>query len=676
MAGAAEGDQDQLKQAAKHLTDVVVYGEKGKTDTATKLDLTVFETPQTVTAISRVQMDDFALDKVNDVLDYTPGVTVEEVETDRTYYTARGFDIVNFQYDGVGVPFTYGINLGQQDTAIYEKVEVVKGAAGLITGLANPSATINFVRKRPTDNLQMDARVSANEWQGYRLDGDVSGRLIGSVRGRLVVATEDSESYLDRHEIHSDVLYGVIEADLTEKTLLTVGHSYDSNQSDGVLWGALPLLYVDGTPTDYAVSTSNAPDWTFADTVQNQSFVELKQALGERWMLTAIYTRTHTDYSSELFYTYGDLQLDETGLTGSASGYTSDEDQSVYDIFISGDFGFAGRNHQLVVGYNLAEISNIEASFYDSVNGSPALGADWADGTTPRPHLVEHDSVNDSSDLTQTQKSLYVATRLNLSDRLSALVGARRAEVKQRGFSYGGRADTDAAKTVPYYGATFRITETLMAYGSYSEVFTQQTFVNDQFQPLGATAGDSAELGLKLGFNDQRGVLTLSTFKSTHSNLGEFVGRDETTGTAFYEAREFKSKGYELELSGEFLDGLNISAGITKLDLQDNDGAEVRPYVPDTLVKMSASYRIPSLPTLRVGGVIKWQDDITTADGRARQDDYALLDLALHYGVTSSLSLALNMENVTDEKYYNSLYWDQAFYGAPRNLQASLRWTY
>ena len=139
--------------ASKQIEDVLVYGEAGETDSATKLNMTIYETPQTVTAISRTQMDDFSLDSVNEVLDYTPGVTVEEVETSRTYYTARGFDIVNFQYDGVGTPFVYGNVSGQLDTAFYDKVEVVKGAAGLVTGLANPSATVNFVRKRPTQQL-------------------------------------------------------------------------------------------------------------------------------------------------------------------------------------------------------------------------------------------------------------------------------------------------------------------------------------------------------------------------------------------------------------------------------------------------------------------------------------------------------------------------------------------
>lgn len=668
--------KDKPREQGKVET-IVVYGEQGATDTATKLSLTLFETPQTVTAISRIQMDDFALNKVNDVLDYTPGITVEEVETDRIYYTARGFDIVNFQYDGVGAPFTYGINLGQQDTAIYDKIEVVKGAAGLITGLANPSATINYVRKRPTEELLIGAGASMNEWDGYRLDGDISGALAEGVRGRMVVATEDTESYLDRHQDSTNLFYGIVEIDLGERTVATIGHSYDKSASEGVLWGALPLLYSDGSPTNYDVSTNNAPDWTFADTVQNQTFVELKHQLDDRWTLNAIYTRNDRDFESELFYVYGTPNKeDEIGLFGYASGYDSEEVQNVYDLFVSGSFPLAGRDHELVVGYNYADIQTDEASFYDYENGFPVLGSDWALGLSPRPNLISHDPATQATDIKQTQKSLYVSSRLNLTDRFSLLLGARRAELSQKGISYGGSADTSAEKTVPYYGATYLLRDDLTVYGSYSEVFKQQTWVNDQFLPLGATEGESTEVGLKKSFNDERAVLTVALFQSEHSNLGEFVGRDTVTGTAFYEPRDFESEGFEVEFSGEISDGLNISAGYTQFDLEDQDGGDIRPYVPSKLVKMSASYRLPWIPALKIGGVLKWQDDITTADTLVEQEAYTLVDLALHYDVSPSVSVSLNLDNVTDEKYYNSLYWDQAYYGAPRNVEASISWKY
>ena len=183
-------------------------------------------------------------------------------------------------------------------------------------------------------------------------------------------------------------------------------------------------------------------------------------------------------------------------------------------------------------------------------------------------------------------------------------------------------------------------------------------------------------MGLKKSFNDERAVLTVALFQSANNNLGEFVGRDTATGTAFYAPRDFDSKGYEVELSGELQRGLNVGAGFTYVKLEDNDGNDIRPYVPARLLKLSASYRLPSLPDLKLGGLVKWQEDITTNDERVEQKAYTVLDLSLAYDINSNLSVAVNIDNVTDEKYLNSLYWDQAYYGAPRNVSASISWNY
>lgn len=657
------------------MEEMVVYGEQGSTDTATKLDLTIFDTPQTVTAISRVQMDDFLLDKANQVLDYTPGVTVEEVETHRTYYTARGFDIVNFQYDGVGTPFAFGLIQGQSDTAIYEKIEVVKGAAGLITGLANPSATINFVRKRPTEELQASARATVNEWDGYRLDGDVSGSLSNSVRGRVVVATEDTDSYLDRLEESTQLFYGVLEFDLGDKTLLTIGHSYDKNAADGILWGALPLVYTNGRPTDYDVSTSSSADWSFRDTEENKTFVELTHQLTDQWSLNATYSLTKTDIESELFYVDGTPAPDESGLSAYTGRYLNGVDRDMLDLYVSGYVNVAGRDHQLVAGYNQADVEITGASYLDLTNGYPVLGTDWAQGNSPYPNFVDHDPVYGVSKVEQDHQSFYVATRISITDELSALVGARRAEYEQRGDSYGGDATQDADETVPYYGVTYQLTDTLMAYGSYSEVFSPQVFVDPQLNPLGPIEGESSEVGLKASFNDERAVLTLAVFESEIGNYGVYVGDDASTGVATYDPRTQESEGYEIEISGQLTENLNVSAGYTYVDIQDANDEEVA-YIPEQTLKASAAYLLPAVPELKIAGVLKWQDDITTATGTSEQDSYALLDLVFQYQFTDQVSAAINIDNVTDEKYLKSLYWEQAYYGAPRNVKLSIGWTY
>ena len=129
--------------------------------TATKFNLSNRETPQSVSVISRQRMDDFGLTNLNDVLGNTTGIIVEQVETNRAYYNARGFDIKNVQLDGVSIQNSEasGIVKGDMDTVIYDHVEVVRGANGLSTGSGTPSATINLVRKRPTEEFQ--ASVSA-----------------------------------------------------------------------------------------------------------------------------------------------------------------------------------------------------------------------------------------------------------------------------------------------------------------------------------------------------------------------------------------------------------------------------------------------------------------------------------------------------------------------------------
>lgn len=143
--------------------------------TATRLNTSLRETPQSISVITRSQIDDFRLNSVNEVLRYATGVKVEQVEPDRSYYTARGSDITNFQIDGIGTPFAMGLVFGDLDTAIYDRVEVLRGANGLLTGTGNPSATINFIRKRPTADFQLEVDASAGSWDYRRADIDVSG---------------------------------------------------------------------------------------------------------------------------------------------------------------------------------------------------------------------------------------------------------------------------------------------------------------------------------------------------------------------------------------------------------------------------------------------------------------------------------------------------------------------
>lgn len=119
-------------------------------------------------------------------------------ETDRTEYSSRGFDITNFQVDGIGLPLLGSVD-GDLHTILYERVEIVRGANAIVTGVGNPSATVNYLRKRPTTAFQANASAYAGSFDLWRVEADVSGPInaSGPLRARAIGAHEERNSYLD-----------------------------------------------------------------------------------------------------------------------------------------------------------------------------------------------------------------------------------------------------------------------------------------------------------------------------------------------------------------------------------------------------------------------------------------------------------------------------------------------
>ena len=167
----------------------------GSIATATRMVLTPKETPQSISVVTRQAMDDFGMNGIDDVMRHTPGITVSTFDSERTNYYSRGFPIQNFQYDGVPTTRNEGYSAGQtlSDMAIYDRVEVLKGTTGLMTGAGGPGGTINLVRKKPTAEFQGHVSLGAGSWDNYRSELDVGGPLTesGNVRGRAVVAYQD-----------------------------------------------------------------------------------------------------------------------------------------------------------------------------------------------------------------------------------------------------------------------------------------------------------------------------------------------------------------------------------------------------------------------------------------------------------------------------------------------------
>ncbi len=662
--------------------------------TALKLDLSHRETPQSVSVVTREQMDDFNQNDINDVLEGTTGVTVESVETDRTYYSSRGFDITNFQYDGVGLPNVYGNVQGDLDTAFYDRVEVLRGANGLMTGSGSPSATINFIRKRPTEKTSAGVAVTGGSYNNRRIVGDLSGAVIdsGRVRGRIVAGYQNRDSHLDRYNNEKQLGYGVLEADLTGSTLLTLGHSSQTSDTDSPLWGALPLFYSDGSRTDYKRSTSTSSDWSYWDNVNHNSFVELQQKLGGGWSSKASMLRLEHDSEAALFYQYGtpDSGTGE-GLLAYPSEYDRNIVQLVGDLSASGPFSLAGRTHELVVGANWSRSETKDESRYGRGIGTPLPPLEEWGGDYPKPVF---DSGVQASDFTDRETSTYAAASWTLTNRLTAITGVRLTWLDSEGESYGVSKETsyDAVDT-PYFGLIYDLSDNHSVYASYTEIFTPQTEVDINRDRLDPIEGANYEVGLKSVYMDERLQTTVALFQTRQDNRAEAAGTFENSVDTYYRGVEgLTSEGVELELVGQVSDRVELFAGYAYVNIEDAQGDGAKSEVPSHIVQLRATWQVPGVTGLELGTQARWQSSISQDQGtvsigpnagqhiETEQDSYAVIGLLASYDFNRNWNATLNVNNVTDEKYIESLkkfgVAAQGFYGAPANANLKLSWTY
>lgn len=683
----ADAAEDQ-----RHDSTVVVVGQRanGSDDygakeqrTATRLALSQKETPQSVSVVTRAQIEDFQLNDVNQLLSTVPGVSVLAAETDRVYFSARGYDIQTFQIDGVGMPFAYGIQTGSLDTAIYDRIEVVRGAPGLLSPTGNPSAVVNFIRKRPYRDLRATASVQYGSYDSLRLDGDVSVPLTsnGAVRARMVGAYVNADSYLDRYHLERKTGYGIVEADLGPDTVASAGYAHQVHQSRAAQWGAVPLYYTDGTRVEFRRSDNTGPDWAGWGVTERQIFGDLTHHFNADWTATLTVQRRANDEHDQLFYVYGNPDRQTgNGIFSYPGAFRGRTRNLTIDGHVAGKLSIGGREHDAMFGFvRSAEGYTQDSSYDNTAIGVPVTLDQLFSGTFPKPNFPAY---VESLNITRKQETGYGLVRLNLAEPFKIMLGGNYTRARSSGTSYGTAQNYDREKFLPFVGATFDVTPNVTLYASYATIFNPQSEFDANNRLLDPVEGNNIEAGVKGELFGGHLLATAAIFRARQNNLAEAAGFDTALGRTIYVGVDSRSEGVELELSGSPFAAMQVTAGFTTMRVRKENGDPARTFVPRTTAKLNATYSPPSLSALKLGASLQYNGDfflntgaVSTTTGNAivlRQDDYVLLDLLASYAVTPKLSLGVNMRNVTNTKYLSSLTFDQSYYGAPRTILATV----
>lgn len=656
--------------------------------------------PQSVSVLTRQRMDDQNLETLPDIVNNVTGLTFSKSPGPGGYISSRGFDIGTLQYDGV--PLTRNTySLGSyltEATTFYDRVEVLRGAAGLLQGANSPGGAINFVRKRGSSEPQLTLTGKAGSWNRYAAEVDAGSPLNneGTLRGRAVASYEKGDSFVDYVWNREQYLYLALDYDISDNTTLGVGAGSRKAHFRPYFIG-LPR-YSDGTDIDLPRSTFTGSDWNRGLTEQNTVNFDIEHGFNENWQLKT--SAMAMEESNEATYQY---MVGGVAANGSGSRYFdySTDFRSKFsgvDIYLSGNFQAWGIKHETIIGANYSKYTTDDA--FAAVR---TPGANIFNINHHRPWL-DFDSISAAGQVTSSQydirqKGIYGTWRVHVTDPLSLILGVRASwfdSSYKAQYAYNNEPDPSSdyeeslkstGHVTPYVGVVYALTPEWSTYASYSDVFIPQVERTVSGSTLDPIEGTNLELGVKGELANGRVNTSAAIFRYDHENraVADIDAGEVCDGSyCSIASGKVRSQGFEAEINGEVSAQLQVSAGYTYnttkyLDDVDHEGEIFSTWTPKHMLRLWADYALPGvLNSLSLGSGVNAQSHTLSYDRQFELPGLAIWNARIGYRLNDSVAFAVNVNNVFDKKYYIPSYNAIAannYYGDPRNVMFTVKYT-
>ena len=650
------------------------------TSVGSKLPVNVREIPQSLSVVTRQRIEDKNYATLQEALTETTGVRVENYDDVRAGFMSRGYR-ASILRDGVPVEYSLLLEAAP-DMAIYDRVEVLRGPAGLFQGAGEPGGSINLVRKKPLDHFQGSASALAGSWDNYRIEADVTGPLIdnGKLRGRFVTAYNDRSDFVDVHDSRKPVVYGTVEGDLGDSTTASLSVIYQHHKHDS--FRGVPTFYTDGTALDLPRNTNITTNWADATDTQGEIHLDIKHSFSQG-IEANINART-VQRTSDVTEIYVNSAVNPTNgnVSTQAYNFVNTQHDASLDGNLSIPFHTLGQEQKVIVGGDYF-FSRLDRAY----GGGPsvtmnAFNPDYGIDEPDLDHTVIEK--NDTE-----QYGLYAQARLKPGvDWATIVLGGRETwwEYQSRDIDAGSvtaNLQVDG-KFTPYGGLILDVTPELSVYASYTSIFEPQTSLTPSGDMVDPREGMQYEAGIKSEFMDGALIGHFAAYWMEDENRATRI--DGCIGSLCFEpAGLVRSQGVEAEISGEVLPGLQLLAGYAYTNTKyiedpSNEGEVFSTNTPKHMVNLAGRYafREGMLDGLTLGGGARvmtsyFYDDTTY--GRNTQNAYAVFDAFVGYKLTESISAQLAVNNILDKVYYERL--ERASrnnrYGTPRNVMFTIR---
>ncbi|MCO7246037.1 TonB-dependent siderophore receptor [Halomonas sp. Mc5H-6] len=656
---------------------------------ATKVETPSIEIPQSVSTITRADMDKRGISTVQRATDYTPGVYSNQIGASNRfdYLVLRGFSdgsLSNTFLDGLKlIGDTNSHSSLRVDPWFLDSIEVVKGPASVLYGQASPGGVVALNSKRPEfqSGGELRFRVGNNNQRSAAFD--LTGPLgeAQRVAYRLVGIASAADTQFGPTEEERYAIAPSLTWDISDATSLTLD-AYLQDEPEGG--------YHSGVPYEGAVVPRNGrkisnnffdgeEDYEAYERTQRMVGYALEHRFNDDWTARQQLRYLNSDVTLNQVYGFGWTSPTSNELARYYSGSEESLDAWTVDNQLEANLNDGFMDHTVLVGVDYQQRDNDvswPSGAFPSLDAfNPTYGAE---------PTAMYATTNERHELEQT--GVYLQDQIAL-DNWRFTLGGRYdwVDIDNTNQDTGQSSTLDDTQFSGRAGAVYLFDNGVAPYLSYSTAFTPTSFVDADGDLLAPMEGEQWETGVKYQPNDGASQYSAAVFHISQEN----VATKEQPTDPYRAVGEIESQGIELEARTQLTDALSLQAGYSFTDItyaKSDDGNEGNDaiYSPRHQVQLWAQYAFNDgwLNGADIGaGVRHYADIAADRDNTETVPDYTLVDATLGYDLGEAgmpgVETRLNVSNLLDEEYVascNSL--EYCYFGAERGITASVHYRF
>jgi len=661
--------------------------------TATRTDTPLNEIPQSISVIGAQQIQDTGTQNLMDATRYTAGVTSDifgsDNRTDAIYVRGSKAPLLE---DGLRSLLSQE-GYAHYEPFAYERIEVLRGSAGMIAGSNPPGGILNLVSKRPLDHAENEVFVQYGSHDHKKIGLDLTSPVgeDGRLAYRLIATGLDSGSQTERTKRENAFVKPMLAWEPVRGTRLTVYGEYARNRMNT----ETPFLPYEGTLIDRPIGKIPSdifigePDWDKTAGTRRRVGWEFVQQLGENWELKQRFR--YTDIDSHLLGMYANWWDGYFNAAGNPDPNGEYLKRVWYerrykislanaDLLLNGKVRTGRLEHNLLFAGNFDRVTSRQGSDegdYPALNVyDPVYGA----GIRPSP----------ATSLTKTTNKTWALTiqdQIKIANRFIVNLGLRYDKL----YNYNYASTPETKEQLDNYGKNLGLLWLagggFSPYVSYSESFEpyygMSKYDNSLLRPKEAK---QIEAGLKWQSGDGALTANLAVYKTKSRNM---LMLDSAHPGYYLQSGEEEAKGFELDMAAR-LKYWDIIAQYTytKQETVKGDvltGSDVGVQTegtPKNTASIWAVHHLASvgLPGLRVGMGARYTGRITNGlleeNGGASVPSRTLFDAMASYE-RGPMRLALNVNNLANKKYLSICEsGGRCWYGNERTVIGSLSYKF